>query len=296
MLILVLKFGDEEVQMPSGESFIGRALDCQLRFNEATVSRRHLRIICRKDEAHIENLSMTNETLLNSQPIGEPCRLRHGDEIQIAHKILKVRMVEQAEHVGPDFTSNEYFEDPLASLEDWDEQTIRKIPKKSEDLQFDISTLDRHNCPKCRALVEISEPLCSNCGYQWPSPGPARRTQKIQMPQEKLREDRRHIVRVPVIYSSDDLTLDVVARDLGRGGMFLASEILEPVGTECHVTALPDGRPALHFNAVVCHVSTESVSGRPPGFGVKFNSLSSDAQQWLDVVTRKKTEVSEPKS
>lgn len=293
MQILVLKFGDEEVELPYGESFIGRALDCQLRFNDASVSRRHLRVICRREEAHIENLSMTNEALLNAMPIEEACRLKNGDKIQIAHQVLEVVLFERGEenlgNVQPLLQQNMVEPDSGG----WAEETVQHVDLE-DDFGFDVNDLDERNCPKCRTRVPVSQADCGSCGYLWPATGPARRTQKIVMPKEKLREDRRRIVRVPVIYSSDDLTLDVVARDLGRGGMYLASEILEPIGTECHITALPDGRPALYFKAAVCHVSTESVSGRPPGFGVKFHEYSADARQWLDAVTRE--EASDPES
>lgn len=283
MQVLVLKFGDEEVEMPSGESFIGRSLDCQLRFNDATVSRRHLRVICRKEEAHIENLSMTNEALLNLMPIEEACRLKTGDNIQIAHQVLKVMLYERDDVIPGNPKTLSQRQMIESNSDGWEEQTI---PGVDVEEGFDVNALDERNCPKCRTVVPVLEADCETCGYQWPATGPARRTQKIVMQKEKVREDRRHIVRVPVIYSSDELTLDVVARDLGRGGMFLASEILEPVGTECHITALPDGRPALYFKAVVCHVSTESVSGRPPGFGVKFCEHSVEGYHWLDSVTK----------
>ena len=88
-----------------------------------------------------------------------------------------------------------------------------------------------------------------------------------------------------MVYSSEYLVVDATARDVSRGGMFIASEILDPIGTACEITALPDGSAALGFEAEVCHVSTERLNGRPPGFGVAFTNKSSAAEAWLSRVT-----------
>ncbi len=268
--------------MPRGESFVGRALDCQLRFNDAAVSRRHLRVICRKDNVHIENLSMVNEARLNGQPLTQTCQLQHGDTLQIAHRLLGVKLLlDGVPSVDAGSTEQPSIEEVS---ENWAEETIPGADMQPYLASGVVVTQER-NCPKCRERVCAQEAQCSNCDYQWPSHGHAASTQKIVVPHSVRRESRRQIVRVPVIYSSEDLSLDVIARDLGRGGMFLASEILEPVGTECQITALPDGRPALFFKAVVCHVSTESIGGSPSGFGVSFREVSAEAQRWLRVTT-----------
>jgi hypothetical protein len=109
-------------------------------------------------------------------------------------------------------------------------------------------------------------------------------TQEIQLRGLAQRAAVRHLVRVPVIYSSEFLTLDCTARDVSEGGMFISSEILDPVGTICEITALPDGWPALQFEGDVCHVSTEVVNGRPAGFGVAFTSSPGPAAEWLKSV------------
>src|SRR4029453_15136241 len=103
--------------------------------------------------------------------------------------------------------------------------------------------------------------------------------------EKRARAAPRFVVDLPVIYSSDSLTFDAVVRDVSRGGMFIATELLDPVGTECNITALPDGHPAAPFSAVVVHVaSTRSKTGRPAGLGVKFTGSTPEARRWLEQV------------
>ena len=86
-----------------------------------------------------------------------------------------------------------------------------------------------------------------------------------------------------VLPGSDTLTFESQARDLSRGGMFIRTELLDPVGTPCMLTVLPDGGAAVVMQGVVAHVVESRVDrqGRSPGLGVKFASLSPDAERWL---------------
>jgi hypothetical protein len=90
---------------------------------------------------------------------------------------------------------------------------------------------------------------------------------------------------VPVLYMSDTLTFESNASDLSRGGMFIRTELLDPVGTQCMLTILPDGGTAVVLQAMVAHVveSRQDAHGRPrnPGLGIKFSSLSPEAERWL---------------
>src|SRR5690606_1705712 len=206
------------------------------------------------------NLSATNGTELNGARLSKAVRIKDGDVLALGHRHITLRLDSQPH--GGDSASAGWL--------------------------TDMATEPQRNCPKCRARVATQKLHCPTCGYRWPSGGPASPTQKIGAADLVRRAARRHIIRVPVIYSSEYLTLDCMARDLSAGGMYIASEILDPVGTHCHVTALPDGRGALRFEAVVCHVSTDIVHGRPPGFGVQFATMSEPARDWLSLISARK--------
>jgi hypothetical protein len=297
MFRLTLIHGDQEIEMPLGESFVGRGLACQLRFNDAAVSRRHLRVICSHEGAFVENLSRTNGTLINRVRLTKTVRLEHGDSLTIGHRTLGVQIDDRRRDTesGPVTITGPVEIGPgLLIAEDLLDKSYGDETRPGTgpaSLLAGIAAPQERNCPKCRAKVARRELHCHSCGYRWPFGGVGSPTQEIKLadlPGRIERRERRHVIRVPVIYSSEYLTLDCMARDLSRGGMFVASELLDPVGTWCELTALPDGRAAVSFEAEVCHVSTEIVAGRPPGFGVRFESMSDDAKDWLELVTSRK--------
>ena len=89
-------------------------------------------------------------------------------------------------------------------------------------------------------------------------------------------------VDVAVIYSSDALSFEAVARDLSRTGMFVATELLEPAKTPCRIIVLLDGNPAVSFAAEVSRVvSEDGGDASPSGLGVRFTEMSEDAERWL---------------
>lgn len=65
---------------------LGRDKSCQVRFDEAfsTVSRRHAAIVRDGDNWKLVQLSKTNTTYLNGQPVQKEWYLQNGDEIQLA--------------------------------------------------------------------------------------------------------------------------------------------------------------------------------------------------------------------
>jgi hypothetical protein len=63
--------------------------------------------------------------------------------------------------------------------------------------------------------------------------------------------------------------------------MFIATELLEPVGTPCRITVLLDGAPALSFSAVVTRVVEQPTAGLPAGLGARFTQMSPEGERWL---------------
>ena len=305
---VILTHHDQRIVLPYGETLVGRAVECRLRFNDSAVSRRHLAIYSSAETAMVENLSRTNGSQLNGDPLTTGRRrLSDGDQIQIGYRILTVHLavdeqsesrpvvVSQTREAAPGLLVDEDTEytdevtlpggDPSASL-------IGNPRAKSVAEDLASAAFDMRNCPRCRSLVSSFEDQCSGCGYEWPAGLPVSRTQEINLDGLTRRADPRYAVKVPVIYSSESLTLDGVVRDLSRGGMYIATELLDPVGTECRVTALPDGHGALTFAGTVCHVATGPNRGRPPGIGIAFTSKSPAAEDWLKRTLRHASELS----
>jgi pilus assembly protein CpaF len=56
---------------------------------DATVSRRHARLVFRDGGWIIQDLASTNGTRLNGQAVGRAC-LRPGDQLLLGHQLLRV--------------------------------------------------------------------------------------------------------------------------------------------------------------------------------------------------------------
>lgn len=80
----------DSVELPLGETIVGRDTACTLRFNDPAVSRRHLRFIRRASEVFVEDLGSSNGTLLNGKPV-QRRMLRNGDEVTIGNTVLVYR-------------------------------------------------------------------------------------------------------------------------------------------------------------------------------------------------------------
>ncbi len=67
--------------IPEGESIAGRAPDCQLYLEDASVSRHHCRLLRRGDTVVLEDMGSTSGTAVNGGPAKGRVQLRHGDGI-----------------------------------------------------------------------------------------------------------------------------------------------------------------------------------------------------------------------
>jgi predicted component of type VI protein secretion system len=261
------------------------------------------------DRVAVRDLS-TNGTLVNGVRLEDARRLYPGDEIQIGYRRLRVEFSERPgrEPEGasskpvpisdpPDElgSAGPTSRMPLISREAQEEETqpgsdgwrfrgargsVAADPPAVTASRLADLTLDR--CARCGAQLSPTEDECPKCGYVWPPGHPSARTLEVSLEGVIPRRDPRFAIKVPVLYSSATLTIHAVVRDLSRGGMFIATELLDPVGTPCEVTALPDGTGALRFSGVVAHVSGETTIGSPCGLGVEVLGGNSDALRWLE--------------
>jgi len=297
----------QRIHLPEGETLLGRGLGCRIRFNDPAVSREHLRILVSRGRAVVTNLS-SNGTLHNGIRLAEPRLLGNGDEIRLGFRRLVAHFEEEdGSPASADTSTGGPILDPdektapgerdawkqradlkaLAALQEDHEPTSRAtldLTRREVLTPRTLEAIKTHTCPRCQKVVAFLEEVCPNCGYAWPSGHPSKSTQKIVMENVKQRSEPRYAIEVPVIYSSETLTIDAIVRDISRGGMFIESELLDPIGTRCEVTALPDGYAALRFSGTVVHVTDQMSRVGTSGLGIRFSSGSSEAMGWLEGV------------
>lgn len=277
MLRVFVCHGTYEIELPRGESLVGRDLTCRVRFNDASVSRRHLRVRVGADGIEAEDLGSRNGTRLNGRTMRGAARLQDGDVLEIGVPRLGVRLVDgEADGGGlySDATTHEVKRSPTTT------------PPPDPEVPLPLPA--EHNCPRCRARVPIESPRCPRCRYAWSGGRPAAVTRVMPVWSADRRRAERRRVDVPVIYTSESLTFDATARDLSQSGMFVASELLDPVDTQCRITVLPDGGPAVVFAGVVCRVveARDHAGQDVPGLGIRFTLMGPEAARWLGAVLR----------
>ncbi len=91
-----LRFQLQEVDLPPGETLIGRSLDCQVTIEDPLVSRQHARILVQGDDATLEDLGSRNGVKLNGLTVRTPALLKDGDRLRIGTQELVVSRIEPA--------------------------------------------------------------------------------------------------------------------------------------------------------------------------------------------------------
>lgn len=259
-----IEYRGDSIEVPRGETLVGRDLTCALRFNDPAVSRRHLRFIRRHDEVFVEDLRSANGTLLNGRLVTSPLRLREGDVISIGNRALVVRVldgdgdVEMPKTLVPENADGPP-SDELARPRAVTGALPRQVPPPAHADQ---------RCPQCGAAVAAGDVQCVGCGFRWSEFRPGTPTVPPFLPLTTRNTDRQSASH-RLIYVSSELEVEATSRDLSSSGVFVSTQILEPVSTPCKLTFLIDGAPTLELSGVVRRVA-------PDGLGIEFTDLTDE--------------------
>ncbi|MBA3453210.1 MAG: FHA domain-containing protein [Deltaproteobacteria bacterium] len=247
-----LEYLGDSIELPVGETVVGRDVGCMLRFNDPAVSRRHLRFIRREDEVFLEDLESANGTILNGRRVRGAMRLADGDVIHVGTRELTIRM--------PDVPS---FEASTLTL------TVSEVPPSFRERD----PTPRPKMARTTTMMAVTVPPPMQ---EAPDPGG-----------EPLvrRRHERHSIELPLIYVSTELEIEVATRNLSVSGVFVRSNILDPIGTKCRLTILVDGGPALEVNGVVRRVVDRQEAGDDfEGLGIEFVDVLPGQRVWLQNV------------
>jgi pSer/pThr/pTyr-binding forkhead associated (FHA) protein len=258
-----IEYLGNSVELPLGETVVGRDVGCKLRFNDPSVSRRHLRFIRRADELFVEDLQSSNGTKLNGRTVEAPTPLADGDAISVGGRTLFVRITD-SESPSSSTTLN------LAELPS-DSRTLRA--RTMPHAAVTVPPVPQHRCPNCGSVVSDTDAECKTCRN--PLSRPAARTGVTQ------RRHDRHVVGLHILYVSNELEIEATSRDLSPTGVFVCTQVLDPVGTRCTLTFLLDGGPPLRIDGIVRRVVAADASPEPSGLGVEFSRVGAQERTWL---------------
>ncbi len=274
MARVYLEYLGDAVELPIGETVIGRDIGCTVRFNDPSVSRRHLKIVRRHDDVFVEDLQSSNGTLINNRSVTAPIRVLHGDHILIGTRelIIRVPEIEDEEPVTLDLTELATSSGVARARVTTTRMPVTAPPPLGAN----------QRCPRCGAAVSFDDDECLTCNYRWGGFRPAAATKLDQNPLNRRRHER-HSIELHLVYISSELEIEATTRDLSTSGVFVCTQVLEPLGTTCELTLLVDGGPPVHVNGVVRRVveREESESGSV-GLGIEFQNLGSSERAWLE--------------
>jgi hypothetical protein len=263
----------DSIELPPGETVVGRDVTCALRFNDASVSRRHLRFIRRQHDVFVEDLGSSNGTLVNGERIAVPHQLNDGDEISIGTREVIVR-VSDGDSSEPTTLIVPKLPKPVVKVDSMRAVTA-EIP-----IARPQAVPAKQRCPHCGAPVTTEEDECVRCGYEWGTFRPMSRTDMKPKPVNRRRHDRQPI-ELHLVYASSELEIEAISRDLSESGVFVCTQVLDPVGTTCQLTILIDGGPPLALRGIVRRVNEREDRGEPIGLGIEFVSVGTADLAWI---------------
>lgn len=244
--IFVSDASGETVELPQGESIIGRGLGCTVRFNDDAVSRQHARLEVEDGNVVVEDMGSSNGTYVNGEPLRMPRRLRDHDEIQIGKRILTLLVVDDANR------------ERLS-------KTMDRVPRVTYKF-----------CRSCNGALPAGSLVCPSCGTH-------RRATGSGGPGVKRRHPRFPI-DVPVSYMSASLNAEAEARDVSLSGMLIECEEVDRVGAACTLT-IPDlDEGPFAVTGVVRRVFAPQGAGEfavPGGMGIEFIHLDPEIEDRL---------------
>jgi len=266
-----------QVEVREGTTFMGRGLDCEIRFNDPFLSRHHVIIRRAGGSVTAEDAGSRNGTLVNSKPVHAPTPLLDGDKLQVGCYTLQLTISEQPVPERRADEPEEPFESTLGKF---------KIPTTGRSAEapppeigdVGLPSYHLHNCKSCRAMVPSDAERCPKCGAEFPRERPMAVTPVFGLSLEAtLREAGAALkspVDIPVLYASDELIFDAVVSQLTAEGVLITTELLDKVDATCTLTMLPEGGPPISCAGLV-------ISAENNVLGVRFTKMSESARRWI---------------
>ena len=164
-----LRFLLQEIDLPQGETVIGRSATCQVTIEDPLVSREHARIRIVGDRATIEDLGSRNGVQVGGAPLVGVHSLRDGERVRIGTQEMVFCATTLQSAIGPGIGSRttgfmchcsecghpyplESLECPECGSSDrTEEDTLAGAPSSSQrdwGLDLVVESLRRHDWPR----------------------------------------------------------------------------------------------------------------------------------------------------
>lgn len=138
---VALIYGGRILELPPGEYILGRSSSCSLRFNDANVSRQHVRFNVKRGGVTVRDLGSKNGTSVNGMRVSREVALAHGDRLELGQLQLVVTLQPEGEF--------------------YEEDTVSITGQKNPILDAMGGTI---SCPSCTATVPETLDSCPHCG------------------------------------------------------------------------------------------------------------------------------------
>jgi hypothetical protein len=249
-----IDFGERSVELPRGELLVGRDEACQIRFASPSVSRRHLRILFVGEAVMAYDLGSSNGTWVNGKPLKGRAELEDGDSLRVGDETFVLRRV--------------------PGQSDW----LDSPKTEPRGRPFAYSTPRYRTCRYCLALVDEDDSACPKCRRETlpPEPPPTGESPKDR------RLAQRQAIDAEALYVSPSLTLGGRLVDISKTGLFMASELTDPVGTKADVVLFCISAGGARFEGVVSRVVSDESGSATPGMGIHFTHVVGSARRWLE--------------
>jgi len=90
LVVIQGKPAGKTLQFPTGEFFMGRGPECQVRFNSDWVSRQHCALRVTLEAAFLRYMGSRNGTLVNGALLAGEQQLHPGDHVQLGPVVFEV--------------------------------------------------------------------------------------------------------------------------------------------------------------------------------------------------------------
>jgi ABC-type multidrug transport system ATPase subunit/pSer/pThr/pTyr-binding forkhead associated (FHA) protein len=99
----------QRLELPEGETFLGRDPQCQLVLDNLNVSRRHARVVRQGNWVWVEDLGSSWGSFLNGQPVKGKALLKPGDELTVGGAIIQFAIRFEPAPPDPELLDNTFW-------------------------------------------------------------------------------------------------------------------------------------------------------------------------------------------